>query len=380
MTQGALSGIRIVYLTALGPVPFAAMLLADLGADIIRIDRASAPPGLTGLRLEDDPRTRGQRGIGIDLKQPEGIGIALALADTADVFLEGMRPGAAERMGLGPDDLMARNARLIYGRMTGWGQHGRLSGQVGHDINYLSVAGALHPIGPADAPPPVPLNMIADFGGGGTYLAIGVLAALLQRGTSGQGQVIDCAMVDGVASLTVLAQAMLATGSWNAEREANLMDGGAPFYRTYGTSDGQFMAVGAMEPKFYATMMEGLGLSAPDWPQHDQPRWPQLRARIAEIFAANTREHWTQLFASRDACVTPVLTLAEAAAAPMLQDRATFVDWDDLVQPAPAPRLSASAVPRRPRSAWCSHTDQILAELGHEAGSVRTLRASAVVA
>lgn len=333
--MSALNGVRIVYLAALGPIPFATMLLADLGADVVRVDRASAPPDLTGLRLEDDPRTRGQRGIGLDLKRPEGIDIARSLIRRADVFLEGMRPGAAERMGLGPDDLRAGHPELIYGRMTGWGQDGPRSGQVGHDINYLSVAGALHPIGPADSPPAVPLNLVADFGGGGAYLAVGVLAALLQRTATGRGQVIDCAMVDGVASLTAMFHGMLGNGSWTTDRESNLVDGAAPFYRTYLTADGGYVAVGAMESKFYAAMMGGLGLSVAEWPQHDRSRWAQQRSLMAEIFQSNTRDHWTRLFAGLEACVTPVLTLAEAAQDKALLSRSTFVDWDGLVQPAP---------------------------------------------
>jgi alpha-methylacyl-CoA racemase len=375
-----LNGIRVVHLAALGPIPFAAMLLADLGADVVRIDRSSSPPDLTGLDLQDDPRTRGQRGIGIDLKRPEGTELARRLVDTADVFLEGMRPGAVERLGLGPTELTDRNDRLIYGRMTGWGQSGPRALRAGHDINYLSIAGALHPIGPSDAPPAVPLNLVGDYGGGGTYLVMGVLAALFARTASGRGQVVDCAMVDGVASLTAMFHGMLATSTWTDEREANLIDGGAPFYRTYATSDGRYVAVGAMESKFYAELMDGLGLDLAEWPQADRARWPQQSARMAAIFAGRTRDHWTDLFAGRDACVTPVLTLAEAAAAPELRDRGTFVEWDGLVQPAPAPRLSASPPRRRPRSHWCGNTDELLAELGHDGASIARLRAGGIVA
>ena len=378
--MSALTGVRVVHLSALGPIPFAVMLLADLGADVVRIDRASAPPDLTGLNLQDDPRTRGQRGIGIDLKHHEGVELARQLIDQADVFLEGMRPGAAERLGLGPTEMTARNDRLIYGRMTGWGQDGQRAREAGHDINYLSIAGALYPIGPASAPPAVPLNLVGDFGGGGAYLAMGVLAALFQRTVSGQGQVIDCAMVDGAASLTAMFHGMLATSTWTDDREANLIDGGAPFYRTYATSDDKYVAVGALEPKFYAEMMGGLGLDITEWPQGDRARWPQQQARMAEVFASATRDHWTRLFAGRDACVTPVLTLTEAAAAPELRDRGTFVEWDGLAQPAPAPRLSASPPVRRPRSRWCGDTDEVLAELGHDGTSIARLRADGVVA
>jgi alpha-methylacyl-CoA racemase len=355
------------------------MLLSDLGADVIRIDRASGPPDLTGLRLEDDPRTRGHRGIGIDLKRPAGIQLVHDLLAGADVFLEGMRPGAAERLGLDPDVVTATNQKLIYGRMTGWGQTGSLAQRSGHDINYLSVAGALHPMGPAQLPPVVPLNLVADFGGGGTYLAMGVLAALFQRTTTQRGQLVDCAMVDGVASLTAMFHGMLATGLWADQREANLLDGAAPFYRTYRTSDDRFVAVGAIEPKFYADLMKGLGLGVSDWPQHDRTRWPVQAERFGDVFRNETRDHWVAVFAGTDACVTPVLTLTEAAENPDLRDRGTFVEWDGLVQPAPAPRLSASPQAPRTRSAWCSHTDEILAELGYDSDASVQLRADGVV-
>jgi alpha-methylacyl-CoA racemase len=376
----ALTGVRVVHLSAMGPIPFATMLLADLGADVIRVDRASAPTDLTGLPLHDDPRTRGQRAIGVDLKQSAGVELVRELVATADVFLEGMRPGAAERLGLGPADLRSSHDRLIYGRMTGWGQQGRLASHVGHDINYLAVAGALHPMGPAVAPPAIPLNLVADFGGGGTYLVMGVLAALVQRAQTGQGQVIDCAMVDGVASLTTLFHGMLANGTWTDERESNLIDGAAPFYSTYRTADGGFMAVGAMEPRFYAAMLTGLGLELADWPQNDRSRWAQQREQMAAVFAGQTRAHWTDLFAAREACVTPVLTLTEAAASPELQDRATFIDADGVRQPAPAPRLSDSTTTPGPRSGWCSHTDELLADLGHGSAAVADLRARSIVA
>jgi alpha-methylacyl-CoA racemase len=376
--DAALAGVRVVYLAALGPVPFATMVLADLGADVIRIDRADAPPALTGLKLEEDPRTRGQRAIGVDLKKPGALELVRSIVRDCDVFLEGMRPGAAERLGLGPDDLTTADPRLIYGRMTGWGQDGRMSGRVGHDINYLSIAGALYPIGPADSPPAVPLNFVADFGGGGMFLVAGVLAALYQRTTTGRGQVIDCAMVDGVAALTGMFHGMLANGTWTDQRQANLVDGGAPFYRTYRTSDDKYVAVGAMEPKFYAALMAGLGLDVAEWPQRDRSRWAAQCARMEDVFVGNTRDHWAAVFVDVEACVTPVLTLSEAAAYPELADRSTFVDWDGLVQPAPAPRLADSPVTQRPRSAWCSHTDEILAEFGYD--DATALRAAGVVA
>jgi alpha-methylacyl-CoA racemase len=379
MTVQALSDVSVVCLASLGPVPFAAMLLGDLGARVVRVDRPGRGQSVTGLPLEEDPRTRGHRGIGIDLRSPAGRDVLLRLVRDADVFLEGMRPGAAEKLGIGPDDLLAVNPRLIYGRATGWGQSGPRAAAAGHDINYAGVAGGVYPLGPGDAPPLPPLNLLADFGGGGAYLAIGVLAALHQRGLSGRGQVVDAAMVDGVASLTAMLHGMLAAGLWDDRRGANLLDGAAHFYRTYQTADGGYLAVGALEPQFYRELLDTLGLPAGEWPQHDRSLWPRQSARLAEIFASRTRAEWERAFAGRDACVTPVLSLAEAATSAELRDRGTFVEWGGVPQPAPAPRLSESAVIERPRSGWCSHTEEILGELGYPAGEVAELRAGGVV-
>ena len=376
----ALSNVRVLCLSALGPVPFAAMLLGDLGAQVIRVDRPGRTGSLTGLPLEDDPRTRGHRGIGIDLRGPAGRAVLLRLVAGADVFLEGMRPGAAEKLGIGPDDLLDVNPALVYGRATGWGQSGPRAAQAGHDINYAAVAGGVFPLGPVDAPPLPPLNLLADFGGGGAYLALGVLAAVHQRGLTGRGQVVDAAMVDGVASLTAMLHGMLAAGLWSDRRGDNLLDGAAPFYRTYGTADGGFMAVGALEPQFYGELLDALGLDRGEWPQHDRSRWPEQSGRLAEIFASRARADWELVFAGRDACVTPVLSLAEAASSAELRERETFVDWGGVPQPAPAPRLSASAAIERPRSRWCGHTDQVLAELGYSADEIAVLRADKVVA
>ncbi|HEX3963490.1 MAG TPA: CaiB/BaiF CoA-transferase family protein [Trebonia sp.] len=376
----ALEDVRVVCLSSLGPVPFAVMLLGDLGAQVTRVDRPGRSGSLTGLSLEDDPRTRGHRGIGIDLRRPAGRAVLLRLAARADVFLEGMRPGAAEKLGIGPDDLLAANPGLVYGRATGWGQTGPRASQAGHDINYAAVAGGVFPLGPAAAPPLPPLNLLADFGGGGAYLALGVLAALHQRGLTGRGQVVDAAMVDGVASLTAMLHGMLTAGLWSDRRGENLLDGAAHFYRTYRTADGGFMAVGALEPQFYRELLDALGLEPGQWPQHERSRWPEQSRQLAAIFAERTRAEWEQVFACRDACVTPALSLAEAAAAGELRERGTFVDWGGVPQPAPAPRLSASAVVERPRSRWCGHTDQILAELGFGNGEIARLRAGDAVA
>ncbi|MCD4524287.1 CaiB/BaiF CoA-transferase family protein [Nocardioides sp. cx-173] len=376
----ALGDLHVVCLSAMGPVPFAAMLLSDLGARVTRVDRPGRSERVTGLSLHDDPRTRGHRGVGIDLRSEGGRSVLLRLLGDADVFLEGMRPGATERLGIGPDDLLAVNPRLVYGRATGWGQSGPRAQQAGHDINYAGLAGAVFPLGPADAPPLPPLNMLADFGGGGTYLALGVLAALHQRRRTGRGQVVDAAMVDGVASLTSMMHGMLAAGSWSDERGDNLLDGAAPFYRTYRTSDGGFMAVGSLEPQFYRDLLDALALDPDEWPQHDRSRWPAQAAALGEIFASRTRAAWEEVFAGRDACVTPVLSLAEAGASRELRERGTYVEWDGVSQPAPAPRLSDSPVVRRPRSRWCGDTDGVLATLGYPTDEIAALRADGVVA
>lgn len=383
MTMGdgqALADVRVVCLSSLGPVPFAAMLLGDLGAAVTRVDRPRPGVSPTGLAPENDPRTRGHRAVGIDLRDPRGRALVVDLCRDADVFLEGMRPGVAERLGIGPADLHAVNPGLVYGRATGWGQDGSRAATAGHDINYAALAGGLYPLGPATEPPLPPLNLLADFGGGGAYLAIGVLAALHQQRVTGRGQVIDAAMVDGVASLTTMLHGMLASGLWSDERGDNLLDGAAPFYRTYRTADGGFMAVGALEPQFYADLLDALGLPAGDWPQHDRDRWEEQAVALAEIFASRSRAEWEAVFEGRDACVSPVLSLAEAARSGELRDRGTFVEWDGLPQPAPAPRLSGSPAVWRPRAASCGHTDEVLGELGLDAGAIEELRQSGVVA
>lgn len=375
----ALDGITVVCLSSLGPVPYAAMLLGDLGARVIRVDRPDRSGGVTGMQPADDPRTRGHQGIGVNLRDPAGRDLLFSLVHDADVFLEGMRPGAAERLGIGPAELQARNPRLVYGRATGWGQTGPRAQRAGHDINYAGLAGGLYPLGPADRPPYPPLNLLADFGGGGAFVALGVMAALLQRGTTGLGQVVDSAMVDGVASLTTMMHGMAAAGLWSDRRGDNLLDGGAPFYRTYATVDGHFMAVGALEPQFYRELLAGLGLSVDEWPQHDRSRWPAFEALLERTFATRTRAQWQEVFDERDACVTPVLSLAEAAASPELRERRTYVEWGGVAQPAPAPRLSASPAIPEERAGWCAHTDRILAGLGFSPEEIVALRERGVV-
>jgi alpha-methylacyl-CoA racemase len=333
-TDGPLAGLRVVELAGLGPAPYCAMLLADLGADVVRVDRPGQP--------EDPPWPvvgRGRRSVMIDLKNASGPGALLAMVDRADVLLEPFRPGVAERLGIGPEVCRQRNSRLVYGRMTGWGQTGPWRQMAGHDIDYIAVTGALHAVGRAGGPPQVPLNLLGDFAGGSMFLLAGVLAALLERERSGQGQVIDASIVDGTASLTAFVHGVRAAGIWRDERGVNPLDTGAPYYDVYETADGQWMAVGAIEPAFFAELIKLLEIEdAP--PQHDQARWPELRAALARRFAQRTRDEWVSLFEGTDACVAPVLSFAEAAAHPQLADRETLVARDGVVQPAPAPRFS----------------------------------------
>ncbi len=381
MGDGPLHGVRVVELNALGPVPFAGMLLADLGAEVTRVDRAGPDAPGAGADPASDPRHRGRRGVGLDLKQPAGVDLLLRLTDRADVFLEGMRPGVAERLGIGPDVCTARNPGLVYGRMTGWGQDGPLAHRAGHDINYVSLTGALHAMGPADRPPPVPLNLVGDFGGGGAYLAFGVACALVERHRSGRGQVVDAAMVDGVAGLTALFHGLLPSGHWSPARESNLLDGAAPFYRTYETADGRYLAVGALEPQFHAELLDRLGLPAADWPQHDRERWPAQREELAALFRTRTRAEWEAVFAGSDACVTPVLTFAEAAGHPHIAARSTLVDVGGATQPAPAPRFSRSGTAGPgPPVARRADTDAVLAGLGATAAEIEEWRRHGVVA
>ncbi len=338
--MGPLSGFRVVELSGIGPGPFAGMILADLGAEVVRVDRpvAGGPP-----RAEKfDVLGRGKKSVVLDLKQPDAVAAVLDLVAGADALIEGYRPGVAERLGLGPADCLARNPALVYGRMTGWGQEGPLAQTAGHDIAYIALTGALHAIGEAGGPPQIPLNLLGDFGGGGTYLVIGVLAALLAVRAGAPGQVVDAAIVDGTASLLSMAHSALAGGGWADERGVNVLDGGAPYYSVYATADGRHMAVGAIEPQFYAAFVHLLGLEEDLSAQQDRAGWPALRGRIAAAFATRTQEEWTKVFAGSDACVAPVLTLREAAGHPQLAARGTLVERDGVMQAAPAPRFSAT--------------------------------------
>jgi alpha-methylacyl-CoA racemase len=380
MPEGPLTGTRIVEVSAIGPAPFGVMLLADLGAEVIRVDR-TASVGSGGAEVSMRGIARGRRSVAIDLKSERGIEVLLRLVSTADVLVEGFRPGVAERLGFGPEVCMERQPRLVYARMTGWGQQGPLADRAGHDINYAAIAGALHPVGDADRPPPPPLNFLADFGGGGTYLAIGVLAALLEREHSGEGQVVDAAMVDGTASLTAFFHGLLSLGAWDTRRGNNLLDGAAPFYTTYETADGGYVAVGCLEPQFHAEFCARLGVDPAEYPQADKPGWPEQRRRLAGIFAGHDRDHWESVFAGSDACVSPVLDLVEAREHPHVVARETFVDVDGEAQPAPAPRLSRTpgsieSAPPTPGQ----HTDAILEEIGITAEQLRDLREAGTVA
>lgn len=340
-SSGPLEGVRIVEFDAIGPVPLAAMILADMGADIVRIARppafSTAWENVGGAVLH-----RSRTMVEANLKSPEDVGKVLDIVARADALIEGFRPGVMERLGLGPDACILRNPRLAYVRMTGWGQSGPLAPRAGHDINYIAIAGALHAIGERDAPPTVPLNLVGDYGGGAMFAIAGLLAGVLQARVSGTGQVIDVAMTDGAASLTSLFHAYMSTGGWQDRRGGNLLDGASPFYRCYRCSDGRDVAVGALEPQFFARLLDGLGIEADRYRQNDPAGWPAMERDFAAAFAARPRDEWADVFAESDACVSPVLSLEEATRHPHNRDRGTFIDRGGFAQPAPAPRFSRS--------------------------------------
>ena len=364
--NGPLHGFRILELAAIGPAPFCGALLADLGADVVRVDRVLPP----GREPDQPPRfdfyNRNKRSVALDLKTPQGIDTVLDLVAHADVLLEGFRPGVTERLGLGPVQCLARNPRLVYGRMTGWGQDGPLAQEAGHDINYLAITGALGSLGAPGAPPPPPLNLVADLGGGAMYLAVGVLAAALAARDSGRGQVVDAAMVDGVVHLMSAFQAYRQQGTWTVNRGENIVDGGAPFYGTYETADGRYVAVGAIEPQFYAALLAVMELDPATLPpQNERASWPAQRQRFAAVFRTRTRDAWSQAAAGRDACLTPVLTIDEAPAHPQLAARGTFHDFEGLRHPGPAPRFSATPGSLRRSTPWPGqHQDEVLRDWG----------------
>jgi alpha-methylacyl-CoA racemase len=372
---GPLQGINVVEIASLGPGPFCGMLLADLGAEVVKVERPR-PHGLTTAALE-----RGRRSICLDLKTPDGAGVLLRLAARADVVIEGFRPGVAERLGVSPAECLAANPRLVYGRATGWGREGPLADDAGHDIGYLALAGGLWPLGRPDRPPDPPLNMVADFGGGGMLLALGVVAALLERERSGMGQVVDAAIVDGVALQTTLLRGMTAEGTWVEERGNNLIDGAAPFYAVYEASDGGYLAVGALEPQFYLRLLEILGLDPDELPdRHDKSAWPSLREAIAGRFLTRTRDEWAEAFAGEDACAAPVLAPSEASHHPQLASRNTFVEEGGWWQPAPAPRFSRTPLgPPQATAAQGADADEVLGGLGYTAEEIEALRRAGTV-
>ncbi|OYZ14797.1 MAG: carnitine dehydratase [Sphingomonadales bacterium 28-64-96] len=371
---GPLQGIRIIELAGIGPGPFAGMMLADHGAEVIRVDRP-------GARIDArDPLLRGRRVIGVDLKSAEGKALVLDLVKSADALFEGFRPGVTERLGLGPAECHAVNPRLVYGRMTGWGQFGPYANAAGHDINYIALAGALHAYGRAGEKPTPPINMVGDFGGGGMMLAFGMVSALLHAKTTGQGQVIDCAMTDGAAALMAMIWGFRANGIWKDERGVNLLDTGAHMYDTYECADGKWISIGSLEPQFYALLLEKTGLKddADFAAQMNSAQWPALKERLTALFKTRTRDDWCADMEMTDVCFAPVLSMSEAPHHPHNAARGTFVEADGVMQPAPAPRYSAT-VSDAPRMTKTADTDAILAELGYDAGKVDALKAAGTV-
>lgn len=379
--QGPLTGLKIIEMAGIGPGPMCAMLLADLGAEVIRIDRtANAELGLP-RNPGTDLLTRGRRSLALDLKRPEGVETVLRMVARSDALLEGFRPGVMERLGLGPAICHRINGRLVYGRMTGWGQEGPLSSAAGHDINYISLTGALHAMGREGEPPLHPLNLVGDFGGGALYLAFGVLAGIIEAKSSGVGQVVDCAMTDGSASLMTMFYGMLANGRWREERGTNAIDTGSHFYNVYATSDGKYVSIGSIEPKFYAELIDKLGFDKDDLSsQHDSSHWPEMKQKLAEKFKTRTQDEWCQIMEGSDVCFAPVLSLEESSRHPHNVARDTFVTIDGVIQPAPAPRFSRT--PGRishPPSIPGEHSRAILSDWGFEDEEIQRLMSEQIV-
>lgn len=374
--SGPLIGLRVIELPAIGPVPIAGMLLADLGAEVVRIDKL-APDGPFD-DLPAGPLGRGRRSIGVDVRRPGGAEVVLRLCASADALIEGFRPGVAERLGIGPEQALARNPGLVYGRLTGWGQDGPLAPTAGHDITYLAISGLLHGIGPADGPPVPPANYVADFGGGTMFLVAGVLAALLHARATGEGQVIDVAMTEAAAYLGSMTRTFFAAGGWIDHRANNLLDGGAPNYRCYECADGRFVAVGALEPKFWAALVAGLGLTDVPSP-YDREHWAACTAALAAAFRQRTRDEWADLFAATDACVAPVLTLAEAPKHPHNLSRGAYTDVAGTTLAAPVPRFSATPGAAGPVTEPGADTATLLAELGFSGAEIDELRAAGTI-
>jgi alpha-methylacyl-CoA racemase len=379
---GPLQGIRILEIAGIGPGPFAAMMLADMGAEVLRIDRAQSVPPSPPSEPSFDLLNRGRRSIGVDLKHEQGVETVLRLVERADALLEGFRPGVMERLGLGPDVCRARNPRLVYGRMTGFGQEGPIAHAAGHDINYIALAGTLFHIGRAGEKPLPPLNLVGDFGGGGMLLAFGVACALVERARSGKGQVVDAAMVDGAAVLMTMMHTFRQTPMWSDERGTNLLDTGAHFYETYETKDGKYVSIGSIEPQFYAELLKRTGLEGQDLPrQMDRAQWPAMKERLAAVFKSKTRDEWCALMEGSDVCFAPVLTMGEAYEHPHNVARRTFVEIAGKMHPAPAPRFSRTApdTPQPPAHAG-QHTDDALRDWGFSAADLRALRDAKAIA
>jgi alpha-methylacyl-CoA racemase len=379
--MGVLSGYKIIEFAGIGPAPMCAMLLSDMGAEVLRIDRAED----ANLGIPTDAKfgvlQRGRRSVALDLKKKEGTEVALKLIEKADALIEGFRPGVMERLGLGPDLCLARNPRLVFGRMTGWGQDGPLAHAAGHDINYIALTGALHSIGRKGEAPVPPLNLVGDFGGGGAYLALGVVAALLEAQKSGKGQVIDVAMIDGASSLMAAIYGLRAAGRWTDNRGDNILDTGAHYYDVYETSDGKYVSIGSIEPKFYAELLQLSGLEHEELPrQNDKNAWPALKDRVAAVFRSKTRDEWCRIMEGSDVCFAPVLSMQEAPQHPHNRQRGTFVEVDGVVQPAPAPRFSRtpSAIQRPPAQPG-EHTEEALKDWGFSATEVEQLRRSGAI-
>ena len=380
--MGPLDGLKVIEIAGIGPGPFCAMMLADLGADVVRVERAQLVQPDKPVTSPADLLNRGRRSIGIDLKHPEGRDALLRLVDRADVILEGFRPGVMERLGLGPDVCLERNPGLVYGRMTGFGQTGPVSKAAGHDINYIALAGTLHAIGRAGEAPLPPLNLVGDFGGGGMLLAFGVLAAIFERSNSGRGQVVDAAMVDGAAILNTMMFGMQTSGFWKEERGTNLLDTGAHFYDTFETSDGKYVSIGSIEPQFYAELLRITGLDNADMPrQMDRDQWPAAKKKVAAVFLEKTRDEWCALMEGSDVCFAPVLSMAEAPKHPHNVERETFVEIGGVPQPAPAPRFDRTpAAIQRPPSHAGEHTDDVLQSAGFGADEISKLRENKAIA
>ncbi len=379
---GPLQGLRVIEMVGLGPAPFCAMMLSDMGAEVIRIDqkRKSSAAVFPMLDTRFDVLARGRRSIALDLKNPAGAAALHRLVAGADALIEGYRPGVMERLGLGPDACLKDNPRLVYGRMTGWGQAGPLAQAAGHDINYIALSGALHAIGCPDEPPPPPLNLVGDFGGGAMMLAFGVVCALLEARTSGKGQVVDAAMTDGAALLTAMVYGFKAYGAWSTRRGCNLLDGGAHFYGSYACADGKFVAIGAIEPQFYGKLLELCAIDDPAFQsQMDNGRWADLKLSLAALFKTRTRDEWCQLLEGTEACFAPVLDFDEAPKHPHNLARQAFIDVDGVTQPAPAPRFSRTpAEVARPPAAAGEHTEEVLADWGFQQDEIRAMNSAGV--